>query len=310
MNNLQSSYRFQWQTITRKITFAISLYTSLLISYDATAATSYSLPLTIQAENYSAMRGIKTAATTDAGGGLSVAWTDTRDWLSYSTTPVNIPTTGNYKITYRLASTHTGSSFIFRETNNGTIYDRVAVPETGNWQTWESVTRTITLTAGVHTFGFTVITGGFNFNWFEIETASTSSFSSSLPAQPTSAVTSSIKPTASSAAASSQPATSKAASSSKPSTTSVVSAQIIGPVAISWGIPKLRENGSGMDITELGGYQLRYKLLSDSEFTYITINDPWTTTYNFSWLDGNYIFQIAAFDKNGQYSDFVNILEK
>ena len=79
---------------------------------------------------------------------------------------------------------------------------------------------------------------------------------------------------------------------------------------MSWIAPNLREDGSILDITELGGYELRYKLLADTDFTYISINDPWTNLYSFSWLEGNYIFQIAAFDKNGLYSNFVNILQQ
>jgi len=64
-----------------------------------------------------------------------------------------------------------------------------------------------------------------------------------------------------------------------------------------------------LDITELGGYRLRYKAVDDSKYTYITINDPWTTTYNFSWLEGEYIFEIAAFDDAGLLSDFSNFTD-
>lgn len=78
---------------------------------------------------------------------------------------------------------------------------------------------------------------------------------------------------------------------------------------MSWIPPNLREDGTVLDITQLGGYELRYKLLSDADFTYISINDPWTNFYNFSWLEGTYIFQIAAFDKDGLYSNFVNVLQ-
>jgi len=60
----------------------------------------------------------------------------------------------------------------------------------------------------------------------------------------------------------------------------------------------------------MGGFELRYKLASAANFTYITINDAWTTQHNFTWLEGDYIFQIAAFDKNGVYSNFVDIRPK
>jgi hypothetical protein len=79
-----------------------------------------------------------------------------------------------------------------------------------------------------------------------------------------------------------------------------------GPVGLSWIAPKQREDKSLLDIIELGGYQIRYKTVSDTKYTYVVINDAWTTTYNFSWLEGDYIIQIAAFDKLGILSDFSN----
>ena len=65
-----------------------------------------------------------------------------------------------------------------------------------------------------------------------------------------------------------------------------------------------------LDITEVGGYELRYRKIADNAYTYVTINDAWTNTYNFPWLEGNYVFQIAAFDKNGLYSNFVDLAPK
>ncbi|MES2822201.1 MAG: cellulase family glycosylhydrolase [Pseudomonadota bacterium] len=137
-------------------------------------STNNSLPFTLQAENYSTMTGIQTEATTDVGGGRNVGWTDANDSLSYSGTGINIPATGSYKITYRVASLNGGGSFTLREVG-GSNYDNVSVPSTGGWQTWVDVTRTITLSAGVHKFGLLINTGGFNINWFKIEAAGNSS---------------------------------------------------------------------------------------------------------------------------------------
>ena len=71
--------------------------------------------------------------------------------------------------------------------------------------------------------------------------------------------------------------------------------------------PDKRENGAQLYIDELGGYEIRYKKTADTKYTYVSINDPWTQSYKFDWLEGDYIFQIAAFDKNGVYSPFVDI---
>jgi hypothetical protein len=50
--------------------------------------------------------------------------------------------------------------------------------------------------------------------------------------------------------------------------------------------------------------------VGDANFTYISINDAYTTQYNFPWLEGNYVFQVAAFDKSGVYSNFVDVVSE
>ena len=315
IDRLQLYRGLNWQMIVRNVTLAMSLCAPLLTISSGAAAQitsststssstrSYSLPLTIQAENYSAMKNVSAAPTTDTGGGSYIGWIDADDWIVYGNTLVSIPLTGSYKIIYRVASLNGGGKFLLREAGANFTHDVVDVPKTAGWQNWISVQKTITLTAGVHIFGIKAVVGGFNINWFRIESVSTNSISSS----------SSMPALASSIAASSKPASSVAASSRPASssgpTSGLISTQVSGPVEMKWIAPNLRENGSVLDITELGGYELRYKLLADANFTYISINDPWTNFYNFAWLEGNYVFQIAAFDKNGLYSNFVSVLQ-
>ncbi|RYY74060.1 MAG: carbohydrate-binding protein [Gammaproteobacteria bacterium] len=136
------------------------------------AASSSSIPSTlislIQAEAYTAQGGTTQEVTTDIGGGFNVTNISNNDWLSYLGTVVNIPTSGAYQITYRVAGS---GSFRFKESKEtgGTIYDSVSIPATGGGQNWVSITRTINLTAGNHNFGIVASIGGFNINWFKIE---------------------------------------------------------------------------------------------------------------------------------------------
>ena len=271
-------------------------------SLASSVAAGNPLPVTIEAENYSTMSGVFNEPTTDTGGGQATGNINTNDWMRYANSPVNIPVTGSYTITFRVASLNGGGSLSLFELSNNLIYDTFPVPSTGSWVVWTSVQRTITLTAGVHTFGINAAVGGFNVNWFKIEAANgvASSSASSVAASSVAASSTPI----SSIAASSNPA-----SSSSSAASSLVATHIVGPVDMNWTVPNLRENGLPLDITELGGYELRYKLLADADFTYISINDPWTNFYSFSWLEGDYIFQIAAFDKDGLYSNFVNVVQ-
>jgi hypothetical protein len=107
----------------------------------------------------------------------------------------------------------------------------------------------------------------------------------------------------SSASSTSSSATTSSSSSASRTTPSTVA----GPVNFSWLAPNLRENGDYLDVTELGGYAFRYKKTTDNTFNYVTIGDAWTNYQNFAWLEGTYVFQVAAFDKNGLYSSFVDI---
>lgn len=80
-----------------------------------------------------------------------------------------------------------------------------------------------------------------------------------------------------------------------------------GRMVLKWDVPRFREDGSYLDISELGGYELRYRKQGDEHFTYVSINDPWKNFYQFRNLEGEYIIQVAAFDRNGLYSKFVPV---
>lgn len=95
--------------------------------------------------------------------------------------------------------------------------------------------------------------------------------------------------------------------SSSSATSDAIAVTVNGPVQIYWSAPHQRENGAFLDITELGGYELRYKRKSDTRYTSIIINDIYTDAYYFDNLEGEYEFQIAAYDMNGLYSPFVQI---
>ena len=60
-------------------------------------------------------------------------------------------------------------------------------------------------------------------------------------------------------------------------------------------------------MTEIGGYELRYKRKTDTRYTSVIINDSYLDAYYFDNLQGEYEFQIAAFDTYGLYSAFVTV---
>ncbi|UOQ71911.1 cellulase family glycosylhydrolase [Hymenobacter cellulosilyticus] len=125
----------------------------------------------VQAESYNAMAGVQTETTTDTGGGLNVGWLDPGDWMAYT---VDIPTAGDYLIQYRVASASGGGRISLEQNAGTTQRGTVNVPATGGWQTWTTVSHTVTLPAGRQDIAIGVPAGGFNLNWWSFAKVTTS----------------------------------------------------------------------------------------------------------------------------------------
>jgi hypothetical protein len=119
---------------------------------------------TVQAENFSTMLGVATEACTE--GGLNVGWIDNSDWMAYNA--IAIPTTGSYRIEYRVASPN-ATGRLSLDLNAGAIQlGALTIPNTGGWQTWTTISHIVTINAGTYNVGIFSQTGGWNFNWWKI----------------------------------------------------------------------------------------------------------------------------------------------
>jgi hypothetical protein len=83
-----------------------------------------------------------------------------------------------------------------------------------------------------------------------------------------------------------------------------------GDVTLYWAPPTQREDGSSITNAELGGFLIRYKSLTDTDYTFIDIKDSSAKSRIISNLVGDYVFQIAAYDSNNLYSTFVALTPK
>jgi hypothetical protein len=128
--------------------------------------TRSSFSQTIQAESYSAMAGVQTEGTSDAGGGLNVGWIDTGDWMSYAS--INIPASGSYRVEYRVASPNSNGQLSLDLNGGASVLGYMTIPNTGGWQNWTTVSHTVNLNAGTYNFGIYAQTGGWNINWWRI----------------------------------------------------------------------------------------------------------------------------------------------
>jgi Carbohydrate binding module (family 6)/PLD-like domain len=113
-------------------------------------------------------------ATTDSGGGYNVGWTKAGEWLKYT---VSVAATGTYQLETRVANIGTGATFHV-EVDGVDRTGPIAVPDTGAWQTFQTITTAgIPLAGGTHVIrvSFDTMTSRAsvgNFNWFRLTAGS------------------------------------------------------------------------------------------------------------------------------------------
>ncbi|MBB5634957.1 gliding motility-associated-like protein [Pedobacter cryoconitis] len=130
---------------------------------DSVPSSVVQLPAFIEAENYTQMSGVQIESTNDAGGGKDIGWIDTGDWMDYK---VNAVTAGTYQFKLRLSSIATTGRV--EVLSNGHSLASLAVPNTGAWQTYSTVSTFIDLPKGQQTLRISAAAAPFNFNWMDI----------------------------------------------------------------------------------------------------------------------------------------------
>ncbi|HZC81199.1 MAG TPA: carbohydrate-binding protein, partial [Nitrospiraceae bacterium] len=108
--------------------------------------------------------------TSDSGGGYDVGWAFAGEWLQYS---VDVSSAGTYDIGVRVASEGTGGTFHI-EVDGIDKTGPMAVPNTGDWQTWTTITKpNVPLSAGNQVWRVVMDSNGpttavANFNWISL----------------------------------------------------------------------------------------------------------------------------------------------
>jgi len=170
-----STFRVVWNN--QSFTYTLGTGNVVTFKWNGTAppppscsGTFAAVPGTIQAESYCSMSGIQTENTTDTGGGQNVGWIEANDWMAYK---INVPSTGTYTVSYRVASPSGGGNIRLERFGGGTTFGTIAVGSTGGWQTWTTLSHNVNLTAGQQDIALVAVAGGFNINWFSIASTTT-----------------------------------------------------------------------------------------------------------------------------------------
>lgn len=105
---------------------------------------------------------------------------------------------------------------------------------------------------------------------------------------------------------SSKATSSSSNSTSLPKSSQRASSTAAGMVNLTWDIPNQREDGSFLELYEIGGYELRHKPSGSTTFISRVIANATTRNLTLTASRSD-IFEIAAYDRNGLYSKFVKI---
>ena len=106
-----------------------------------------------------------TADTEDntGAGAYDLGWTTGGQWFNYT---VNAATAGTYTLSFRVSSPYGITDALHIDNASGTnLSGSVAVPNTGGYQTWTTVTASVTLPAGQQTLTVDQDSNGWNLHY-------------------------------------------------------------------------------------------------------------------------------------------------
>jgi beta-glucosidase len=104
-----------------------------------------------------------TEDTSAAGGAYDMGWTTAGQWFNYT---VEVATAGTYTVSFRVASPYGITDALHIANSSGTnLTGSVAIPDTGGYETWTTVTASLTLTAGEQTLTVDQDSNGWNFHY-------------------------------------------------------------------------------------------------------------------------------------------------
>ena len=104
-----------------------------------------------------------TSDTGPAGGAYDIGWTNPGQWFKYT---VNVATAGTYTVSFRVAAPAAVTDALHIANSSGTnLTGAVAVPATGGYQAWTTVTANVTLPAGAQTLTVDQDAAGWNLHY-------------------------------------------------------------------------------------------------------------------------------------------------
>jgi glucosylceramidase len=167
-NNTASSLAFKVQWGTQSFSYSLLGLAAATFTWTGTQSGTPTLPATseIQASSYSSESGLQTETTSDTTGGYDLGYLTNGASTVYKNVDFGTSVT---KVNVREASASTGATATFYlDQPSGSPIATVSLTGTGGWQTWQTVSASVSGASGVHDL-YIVFTSGANVNWFQFQ---------------------------------------------------------------------------------------------------------------------------------------------
>jgi poly(3-hydroxybutyrate) depolymerase len=140
-------------------------FSDFAIANQVSAPAWKAIPGKIEAENFTFKSGMQAETTGDVGGGQNLGYIGDGDWVEYAIE--NKTSVTDFQISFRLAATSAGGiiDFYIDDKNVG----RVTAPNTGNWQVYQSVAKSVSIAPGKHYLKVVATKAGFNLNYMDVQ---------------------------------------------------------------------------------------------------------------------------------------------
>jgi chitinase len=186
--------------LTKTTTLSLTITGSSSSGEGPFGGTPAAIPGTVMAENYDTggqgvgynvtsingtdngyrSDGVDLETTSAPGGGNNIGWTAAGQWFRYT---VNVATAGTYDITFEVASpAGVTDGFHLVDSAGTNLTGSVNIPATGGWQTWSTVTASVTLPAGRQVLTWNQDNAGYNLDSAAFASVSTGC---TVPSAPT-----------------------------------------------------------------------------------------------------------------------------
>jgi chitodextrinase len=121
---------------------------------------AYNVTATNGTDNGYRSQGVDLETATAPATGNDLGWTAAGQWFKYT---VNVSTAGTYTVSFLVASpTAVADAFHLSNSSGTNLSGSVAVPATGGYQDWVTVTASVTLPAGTQTLTLNEDNAGWN----------------------------------------------------------------------------------------------------------------------------------------------------